>query len=70
VGTGWGYKNTGNVFFITNKNGNRKRSIYQRTGMGLHALIPVSMEDLIVGVYRHHDEYTVNVYKIIDIQDT
>lgn len=69
---GGGNTNTGYAFIIGDKFGNPKKPIFIRHKGELacqhHALIPIRKGDRIVIIDRHRDDYTVESYRIYDVQ--
>ncbi len=70
---GGGYTNTGSATIIADRNGYPKRAILERTAGDLackdHALIPVSVGDVIVSANQHRDRVAVTVERITSIGD-
>ena len=67
--SGGGYSNTGHSTIISTAIGEAKKAIYRPRCYccGQHALIPVRINDLIINVSRHADEYDIYIYAITTI---
>lgn len=65
--------NTGRATIICKKDGSKPKAVYVRTGGQLacddHALIPIHPGYYIIKVSRHHDDYTIKIYQIIELVD-
>jgi len=68
---GGGYTNTGSATIIADRNGYPKCAIFERTAGDLacknHALIPVSVGDVIVSANQHRDRVAITVERITSI---
>ena len=70
---GGGWSNTGGSQIICDRFGNAKKAIYVPTHGDLcnggHALIPVTVGDIVVDVEQRHGNNEVSVWKITHIED-
>lgn len=70
---GGAWSNTGGSQVICDRFGNAKKAIYVPTHGDLcnggHALIPVTVGDIVVDDKQHHENHEVSVWKIIRIED-
>lgn len=69
--SGGGWSNTGEAQIVCNRNGNKKKAIFERTRGDLacqqHALVHVEIGDFIIRVDRHRDNYKVVAMEIMSI---
>lgn len=70
---GGGWSNTGGAQIICDRFGNTKKAIYVPTHgdlcNGEHALIPVTVGDIVINDEQHHGNHEISVWKIINIED-
>lgn len=70
---GGGWSNTGSAQIICDRFGNAKKAIYVPTRGNLcndgHALIPVTVGDIVIDVEQRHGNHEVSVWKILKIED-
>ena len=66
---GGGYTSTGNSIIITDRNGNPKKAIYlpKCYACGQHALVPITVNDYVIQTSRYHDDYNIEIYRVIDM---
>ena len=68
---GGGYSNTGHSTIVCDRAGRPKKPIYRPRCYccGQHALIPVSVSDIIIKASRHGDEYDIYIYTVQSINN-
>ena len=70
---GGGQTNTGEATLIAAPDGAPKRAIYVRRSGSLaneeHALIPISVGDLVVEAEHHREDFTIKISQITSIRD-
>jgi hypothetical protein len=71
--SGGGLSNTGTSRIICDRFGNAKKAIYVPTRGDLcnggHALIPVTVDDIVVEDTRHRENHMISVWEITKIED-
>lgn len=70
---GGGRSNTGWARLIADQDGRPKKAIYVRRRGQLacaeHALVPIRKDDIVVEADHHRYDYTVKVYRIVQIRE-
>lgn len=70
---GGGWTNTGDARIIADKNGYPKRAIHIFDRGDLccrdHAVVPITVGDVIITATRHHDKVSISVERITSIEN-
>ena len=66
---GGGYTSTGSSIIVCNRHGAAKKAIYlpRCYACGDHALIPVTVNDHIIQTSRYHDDYSIEIYRVMSV---
>jgi hypothetical protein len=69
--SGGGFTNTGSVRIIAGPAGEKKRALFGGRGpaCACHALVPISVDDVVIELYRHWDEFKIQIWRVKSLQD-
>jgi hypothetical protein len=69
---GGGMTNTGYALLVANADGTKKQALHIRKGghlsCGEHALVPISIGDIVLEVGEHRGTYEMSIYRILSIE--
>ena len=63
--SGGGMRNTGSVDLICDKQGNPKKAVFiRRISNGGQVLIPITVGDYVINIYRYHSEFEIHIHRV------